>query len=175
MDATEDMAKRFRHACSQFATGVTVMMVRLPSGVHGMTANAFMSVSLSPLLVAVSVSHHSRMHQYLEPGRQFTISILQADQEWISNVFGRSYRHPEAKPQWVVVHDNHPIIQDAAAWFVCTLDQRLEAGDHTIVVGQVEDFGEEQAKAPLIFYRGKYFSQLGLQPDPFLEFSLLEQ
>ena len=46
-------SRAFRQALGQFATGVTVITVKDQDGVHGMTANAFSSVSLDPPLVLV--------------------------------------------------------------------------------------------------------------------------
>ena len=41
---------KFRQAMGSFATGVTIITVDYAGEVHGMTANAFTSVSLDPLL-----------------------------------------------------------------------------------------------------------------------------
>ena len=48
-----------------FATGVTIVTVDLDGEVHGMTANAFASVSLDPMLVLVCVDHTTRTHAHL--------------------------------------------------------------------------------------------------------------
>ena len=45
----------FRKAMGKFATGVTVLTTIHEGDIHGMTANAFMSVSLDPKLVVISV------------------------------------------------------------------------------------------------------------------------
>ena len=42
-----DPALAFRRTLGMFATGVTVLTARVGEQVHGMTANAFMSVSLN--------------------------------------------------------------------------------------------------------------------------------
>ncbi|MCL4521398.1 MAG: flavin reductase family protein [Firmicutes bacterium] len=75
------VTREFRKAAAKFATGITVVLVDTPQGLHGMTANAFMSVSLKPLTVAVSIANHTRMHQCLEErGTRFSISVLAHDQ-----------------------------------------------------------------------------------------------
>ena len=171
-----DRQRNFRQACSKFATGITVIMAKQGSEIHGMTANAFMSVSLDPLLVAVSVSNVSQMHRYLaSPDAVFTISILHSGQKLVSEIFGRRQHHPEAQPQLAAVLGGVPVVHDAAAWFLCQKDQGIVAGDHTIIIGRVQDFGEQEHHTPLIFYRGQYFSQLGVEQDEMVEFFLLEQ
>ncbi|MEZ4836496.1 MAG: flavin reductase [Caldilineaceae bacterium] len=47
--------KAFRNALGRFASGVTVVTTVVDDKVHGMTASAFVSVSLDPPLVLVSV------------------------------------------------------------------------------------------------------------------------
>ncbi len=67
-----------------FATGVTIITVGLEGeghgGVHGMTANAFASVSLDPMLVLVCVDHATRTHAHLHTKKRFGINVLCQDQ-----------------------------------------------------------------------------------------------
>ncbi len=170
-----DRQRKFRQACGKFATGITVIMVKQGSEIHGMTANAFMSVSLDPLLVAVSVSKATKMHRCLsESDVSFTISILHSQQQTVAEVFGRPHQRLQSQPPLASVDGEFPIVRDPAAWFLCHKTQAIDAGDHTIVIGAVETFGEREHH-PLIFYRGEYFSQLNPDQDEMLEFSLLER
>ena len=70
----------FRKAMGSFATGVTVITVDYEGEVHGMTANAFASVSLDPLLVLVCVDHATRTHAHLHAKKRFGINVLSEDQ-----------------------------------------------------------------------------------------------
>jgi flavin reductase (DIM6/NTAB) family NADH-FMN oxidoreductase RutF len=63
----------FRRALGGFATGVIVVTAGPPSGPHAMTATAFMSGSLRPLLVVVSVGRHAGMHRKLGRVRRFGV------------------------------------------------------------------------------------------------------
>ena len=55
-------AREFRNALGQFATGVTVITVEREAGsVFGMTANAFTSVSLNPMLILVCVDERAKI------------------------------------------------------------------------------------------------------------------
>lgn len=56
----EDPSLGIRRIMGMFATGVTIISVRVGEPVHGMTANAFLSVSLSPPLMLVSMDCTSR-------------------------------------------------------------------------------------------------------------------
>lgn len=86
--------REFRNTLGRFATGVTIVTAVEEGNVHGMTANAFMSVSLEPPLVLVSIDHKAKMHQILPKTRVYGISILREDQEAVSQHFaGRPMEH----------------------------------------------------------------------------------
>ncbi len=150
------ITREFRKAAAKFATGITVVLVNTPEGVHGMTANAFMSVSLEPLTVAVSIANHTRMHQYLaQPGTPFSISVLARHQKQWSDAFaGRLDLRALPSPFESV--DEGIVIREAAAWFCCIRQEAFASGDHTITIGQVTGFGRTD-QDPLIFYQGNYY------------------
>ena len=83
----------FRRTLGMFATGVTIITTLTGDQVHGMTANAFMSVSLAPPLVVISVDRRAKMHQLLYEGRRYGINVLADDQRLLSDHFaGRLLR-----------------------------------------------------------------------------------
>src|SRR5436189_2763541 len=91
-----DPAGEFRRILGRFATGVTIITTEAGGGeqVHGMTANAFMSVSLRPPLVVVSVDKRARMHALLHVGKTYGVSVLGRDQRELSDRFaGRAKDH----------------------------------------------------------------------------------
>ena len=79
--------RQFRNALGRFASGVTVLTAEYEDQTHGMTANAFVSVSLDPPLVLVSLDNRSNMHRILPQVRRYGISVLAEDQEPLSNHF----------------------------------------------------------------------------------------
>ena len=85
----------FRRAMGCFATGVTIITVDLDGEVHGMTANAFASVSLDPMLVLVCVDHTTRTHAHLHAKKRFGINVLCQDQRAISEYYARPERTHE--------------------------------------------------------------------------------
>lgn len=157
--------REFRHICGTFATGV---MVLLSGGTtpHGMTINAFMSLSLEPLLVAVAVHKGSSLAGHLaHPGTPFSLSVLGSDQEPLARFYSRPARlrgdhSPGAKP---VRPDLEPVIARAAAWIWCRTEQAVSSGDHWLLVAQVDDFAASAAISPLIFHQGQFFS--GMRPS----------
>jgi len=151
---------QFREALGFFATGVTIVTVDLDGEVHGMTANAFASVSLNPLLLLVCVDHSARTHAHLHSKKRFGINILSEDQRLISEYYARlAYSHERAEEEAGARFDRTvqgtPILQGALAYLECKLQSTQEAGDHTVFIAEVEDVVVRQGD-PLLFFRGKY-------------------
>jgi flavin reductase (DIM6/NTAB) family NADH-FMN oxidoreductase RutF len=149
-----DPAIAFRRTLGMFATGVTVITTRSGESVHGMTANAFTSVSLRPPLVLVSVDRRARLSHLLHEGVRFGVNVLDARQEALSDHFaGRAVEHAE-EPRFELVHDT-PLVEGALAHLVARVVRSYWGGDHSLFLGQVEyaHYGEGE---PLLFLGGRY-------------------
>ncbi len=143
-----------------FATGVTIVTVDLEGEVHGMTANAFASVSLDPMLVLVCVDHTTRTHAHLHAKKRFGINMLCEDQRAISEYYARAERtHENAEGEAGARFDRTthgtPVLQGSLAYLECRLHSAEIAGDHTIFIAEVEDVVVRDGE-PLLFFRGKY-------------------
>ncbi|MGA7302335.1 MAG: flavin reductase family protein [Candidatus Sulfotelmatobacter sp.] len=150
-------AAEFRKAMGSFATGVTIITVDLDGNVHGMTANAFASVSLNPLLVLVCVDRSAHTHAHLHARKRFGINVLAEDQRAISEYYARP---PEEQIEESVagfdrtVHGT-PILHGALTYLECRLQSAHDAGDHTIFIAEVEDVVVRRGD-PLLYFRSKY-------------------
>ena len=143
----------FRQALGRFATGVTIVTTVVDGEVHGMTANSFTAVSLSPPLVLVSVDNRARMQRMLGKTGRYGISILHADQHDVSTHFaGRPIDGLAVAFDW---HDGMPLIAGALAHLVCTVHESVPAGDHTLHIGHVDRFYAQDG-APLLFFGSRY-------------------
>ncbi|WP_243095095.1 flavin reductase family protein [Thermus thalpophilus] len=143
----------FRQTLGRFATGVTVVSVRTGEGVHGMTANAFLSVSLDPPLVLVSVDRRARTHGLLLEAGRYGVSVLAEGQRDLSDHFaGRGVG--EAQPVWREVL-GVPLLEGALAHVVARVVEAHPAGDHTLFIGEVEHLGYGEGR-PLLFFGGRY-------------------
>ena len=151
----------FRVAMGCFATGVTVITVDQDGEIHGMTANAFSSVSLDPPLVLVCVDHRARTHAHLHARKRFGVNVLAADQRSISEYYARStetHQHAEESgASFDRTPHGTPVLHGALAYLECRLHSAQPAGDHTIFIGEVEDVKIREGK-PLLYFRSKYRS-----------------
>jgi len=143
-----------------FATGVTIITVDLDGEVHGMTANAFTSVSLDPMLVLVCVDASTRTHAHLHAKKRFGINVLCENQRAISEYYARPDRthehaETEAGARFDRTKQGTPMLHGSLAYLECRLRSAEDAGDHTIFIAEVEDVVVREGQ-PLLFFRGKY-------------------
>jgi len=153
-------AVEFREAMGCFATGVTIVTVDLDGEVHGMTANAFASVSLDPLLLLVCVDRNARTHAHLHAKKRFGINILAEHQRRISEYYAlpectHERAEEEAGARFDRTGHGTPVLRGALAYLECKLQSTQEAGDHTIFIAEVEEVVLRPGE-PLLFFRGKY-------------------
>ena len=149
--------RQLRTLLGQFATGVTVVTTKTQDHVKvGMTANSFTSVSLDPPLILWNIAKTATHFEDFKSCEHFAIHILNEDQEQTSNHFARSSAdkfsqidHQEDAATGV------PMLNQALATLVCKNYQWVEAGDHYIVLGQIEHCTLNTGK-PLVFHNGKY-------------------
>ena len=150
----------FRKALGSFATGVTVITVDCDGEVHGMTANAFTSVSLDPLLVLVCVDHRARTHTHLNARKRFGVNVLAENQRAISQYYAdpsptHEHAEREAGARFDRTQHGTPVLHGALAYLECRLHTAQDAGDHTIFIAEVEDVVVRQGD-PLVYFRGEY-------------------
>jgi flavin reductase (DIM6/NTAB) family NADH-FMN oxidoreductase RutF len=153
-------AREFRNALGQFATGVTVVTVeREPGSVFGMTANAFTSVSLNPMLILICVDERAKILPLLRKHKQFGISVLKEDQRALSEYFAQAEQNPEAEHRLALRYrwtsEGAPVLEGTVVQLSCSVVATHLAGDHTIIIGKVED-AEIQGGEPLLFFSGEY-------------------
>ena len=163
--------RALRDAFGCFMTGVTVVTTRDAAGKPlGFTANSFSSVSMDPPLLLVSISNRSVNLDSFAAGAGFAVNILAEGQKDVSATFARPSEDRFANVYWRHGPVGSPLIAGVSAWFDCTLEQAIPAGDHTILLGRIGAF--EASPAPgLGYYRGAYVTpaqtaaQLPTGPD----------
>lgn len=151
----------FRRAVGRFATGVTVVTTRHRGIDHAMTANAFTSVSLEPLLVLVCVELEARFHDAIVDSGTWGVSVLEESArptaEWFAErgrpLHGQLDRHPHHPGP----RTGAPLLDAALATLECATRAVYPGGDHSIVLGKVLDVALPRPEArPLLYYRGAW-------------------
>ena len=150
--------RALRSAFGTFMTGVTVVTAQGKDGEpRGFTANSFTSVSLDPPLILVCLANSSQNHDALVQADGFAVNILAEAQVEVSNTFARPVTDRFATVGWRTGPQGSPILDDVSAWFDCSMHKTVDAGDHVILIGQVEAF-DSTATPGLGYARGAYVS-----------------
>ncbi|WP_321816850.1 MULTISPECIES: flavin reductase family protein [unclassified Paraburkholderia] len=156
LDLTPDVdfgAAQFRRAMGKFATGVTVITFDHEGRTAGMTANAFMSLSVDPPMILVSVRAQARFAQSIACGDTFGVSFLAQHQEPLSRHFGGQ---PQAGLDDLFEHAGGvPVVRAALVQIAARVDAVHRGGDHLIYTADVLALRESDGP-PLLFFSGRY-------------------
>jgi 3-hydroxy-9,10-secoandrosta-1,3,5(10)-triene-9,17-dione monooxygenase reductase component len=148
-----------RDVLGHFATGVVVVTAQEADGtLLGFTCQSFASLSLDPPLVSFAPARSSSTWPRIRDAGTFCVNVLAADHRDLSAGFARSGIAVDkfAGVRWCAAPSGAPVLEGVSAWIDCTLWAEHDGGDHTIVVGQVQDLGSDPTRLPLLFYRGAY-------------------
>jgi flavin reductase (DIM6/NTAB) family NADH-FMN oxidoreductase RutF len=148
-----------KDAMSCFTTGVTIVTTQFNGQDYGMTCNSFNTVSLDPPLVMWCIRKSSLSYEAYRSASGYVVSVLAASQQALAMKFtsgSQAERFDNVPTQTTTRAMKH--IQGAAAWFDCTLEQTVDAGDHTILIGRVLSVGTEDV--PCLAYSRRKFGVL---------------
>lgn len=157
-------ADEFKAAMGLRASGVSIVTARAGDEVHGMTMTDFAGVSLSPPLALICADKGANTLKLIQRGGNFAINLLASDQDALSSKFASK------KDEWsrfeglacTSAATGAPLIPGAVASLDCRVVAQHDAGDHVVVVGQIEAFVRGEGE-PLLYFRGGYRALAGRQ------------
>ncbi len=154
-------ALEYRRVVGRFATGVTVVTTLLDGEQHAMTCSSFTSVSLEPVLVLFCAEKVARFHDAVLSSGSWAVSVLAQGQQGVSRHFavrGRSLAGQfDRLPHTVGPITGAAVLDGAIAALECRTVSTTDAGDHTVVIGEVLGLGvPDPAGEPLLYYEGRY-------------------
>jgi flavin reductase (DIM6/NTAB) family NADH-FMN oxidoreductase RutF len=152
-------AELFRHVLGHYPTGVAVITAMTPNGPVGMSMNSFTSVSLAPPLVLFCPSLTSTTWPQLRDAGHIAINVLSARQEPVSRMFAAPVPDRFSKISWSSGQNGEPLFDDALGWLECRVQAEYPAGDHTVVIAEIDRMGvHDEIAEPLVYFRGKYYA-----------------
>ncbi|MZR13935.1 flavin reductase [Maritimibacter sp. DP07] len=143
-----------RKALGLFATGVTVVTCMSPRGPLGITVNSFTSVSMDPPLILWCPAKSSRRHDAMAAAGHFALHIMGEDQDDVALGFTKSGEAFEGF-DWISSERDVPLIENCPARFECHIRDRIDAGDHTVIIGHVDRVTVTDS-APRVFMAGQW-------------------
>jgi len=143
----------------RWPTGVSVVVAEVRGRRAGLTVNSLVSLSLDPPLVGISLALSASLFEPLRDAGVWAVSMLAGDQEHLAQHFARSVP-PIAQWNDIPVRPDHPhLLEGAVGWLhVKTIDE-IEAGDHTVFVGEVESVEQGPGRGALVYF-GRSFHAL---------------
>lgn len=145
----------FRDLMRKLAASVTVITTENEGNLHGFTATAVCSVCAEPPTILIVVNRSARTHPHIDRRGAFAVNILAEEQSGIASHFASKTLDQFAQVEHTVTPRGVPVINEAAAFIECRVDQRHDVGTHTIFLGQVIGGGTEPS-SPLIYQDAKF-------------------
>ena len=150
----------FKNAMSRWVSGVAVVTVKADDLFYGLTVSSFTSVSLNPPMILVCIGKKNRLTSMVEQSRAFGMSVLHKGQKKIANYFASRDRIPAPSFPGVTTLDigdtETPVIEGAVFNLECALSQIHDAGDHSIILGEVKDVVLSDNKKTLVYHDRKF-------------------
>jgi flavin reductase (DIM6/NTAB) family NADH-FMN oxidoreductase RutF len=154
--------KDYRSALGSFATGVTIVTTLDSNGKgHGLTVNSFASVSLEPPLVLWCLGNKSDSFDLFSKCDAYAINILADSQGDLAMRFAGKGDQKLATGEYGALETGSPILPNTIAAFDTQVVQRIEAGDHLILIGQTKAYQRHDGQG-LAYFRGQFGSTSAL-------------
>lgn len=155
-------ANAFKDAMSQLAAAVTIVTTGSPEVPRGTTVSAFMSLSMEPPMVLVSLHQRSSLLAELNVGSTIGVNVLSTEQDHLARRF--SEKHPDrfAEVDWAF-ENGAPKLAGNHTWVAGTVNQIVPGGDHFLVLVDVEH-AEVNTNCPLLYWQREFGTHGTIQP-----------
>jgi len=147
--------EQLRRAMRAWTTGVTVVTAIHEGQRYGMTVNSFISLSLDPPLISVSLKQLTHTHELVQKSGEFSITILSADQSGLSDRFAGKF--PEITDRFEGVETERmvidaPLLKGGVAFFNCRVMNSFPIGENTLFIAEVVAARGEGEGNPLVYH-----------------------
>lgn len=145
-----------RQLFGRFPTGVTALCAMNGDQPTGMTASAFVAISLNPALVSVCIKHGSWTWQQLRARERIGISFLGHGHAAAARQLAQRGDDRFQGLDYEVTSNGALFLAGATAWLECAVEQEIPAGDHDIVLFRIHRASMTDAAMPLVFHSSNF-------------------
>lgn len=158
-DARNLPGEQLRQAMRRWVTGVSIVTAQHDGQRHGMTVNSFVSISLDPALVSITLAVDTRTYAMLKSTQLFGVTVLDQDQAHLSDIFAG--RVPDGGDRFADVEPFYlsgqvPLISGGLAALECQVVHEYPMQNSTLFIGQVQAAWHREEGEPLIYYNRTY-------------------
>lgn len=157
-------SEAFKKALQLWASGIAVVTSKSEQlGLRGMTVTAFASVSAEPPQILVCLNQSADTGENIDQNQRFAVNILNAQQQDVSNNFsgGSSQEERFANTRWSLGETGVPILDESILSLECKVVEKIRAGTHWIMIGEIEAITSRSGE-PLLYFRSNYRQLAGL-------------
>jgi flavin reductase (DIM6/NTAB) family NADH-FMN oxidoreductase RutF len=145
-------------ACWKVSYGLYVVSSIAGERINGQICNTVFQITSDPPRIAIGINHKNLTHEFIEASGAFAVSILGSEDIRIVRRFGYRSGRDFDKFKGVPVRIGRtgcPILEGTIGYLECTLvkDRRLDAGTHSIFVGDVVGGALFRDEEPLTYAR----------------------
>jgi flavin reductase (DIM6/NTAB) family NADH-FMN oxidoreductase RutF len=160
-----DLQKALKETMRAYPQGVTVVTARGPDGFKGITVSSFISVSLEPPLILISIAIDSENYDVFRDAHEFAVNFLADDQKPVSDRFAGRLRINDRFDGigFKFESTTAPIIDGARAFIECRSKAVHHEGDHSLIIGEVVNARKLNDKNPLVYQNQQYTTTM--QPE----------
>lgn len=140
---------------------VTVITAIAGNRMRGITIGSFTSLSMEPSLVSFNVQRESQMHMIIEKADRFVVHIPSAGQQELCSRFALPDQNDEEQFEGVdytIDEGFPPVISDTIAVIYCRIFKIIETGDHSLIIGEVEQIKRNREEPSILYCNGAYQS-----------------
>jgi flavin reductase (DIM6/NTAB) family NADH-FMN oxidoreductase RutF len=136
-----DEGESLAAALGRIPSGLFVLTVRDGDRETGMLASWVQQCSFDPPQVSVAVREGRYVLDWLKNGAAFVVNIIPEGGKALAAHFGKGFEPGEAAFEGLEVRrdgETPPVLVTSHAYLACRVVGRVDAGDHTLVIGRVE-------------------------------------
>lgn len=159
MKSAGERADALKQVMRQMPYPVTIVTAAVDGSRRGITIGSFTSLSMDPPLVSFNVDQSSQMHDLLKKSDYFLVHIPHEKQVDLCSRFALPDQTGEEQFQDISYTENEygiPVLTDMVAVIECKDYKQVEAGDHTIFIGEVLKVSILKENAAILYLNGDY-------------------
>ena len=161
-------ADTYKALARTWAATVTVVTARRAAPLHegepageldGFTATAFLTVSMAPPIIVVSATTAASAFTMLRNAAAFAVNLLSPDQSDLAGAFARPAAERAGlweRTAWTPDGDGVPLLGGTTGAFSARVRQLVDAGDHTLVLGDVTALHLGAGEDTLVYHNRGY-------------------
>ena len=148
-----------RHVMRRWTSGVCVVSTLATGFRHGMTVNSFISISVNPALVTVTLMNTTRTYHMVVTSGIFGITVLSVDQQVIADRFAGRGGDESNRFEGIeafALETGAPFITGGLAFLDCRVVFSHPMPESTLFIGEVLAAQRVEDERPLIYFNREY-------------------